>query len=69
MLSLLRCCDSDIVEGTDSDHIKDDDLPIIKEIFPRAQIVAIPSTGHWVHVEAPQEFARIVIEFLTTDSI
>jgi pimeloyl-ACP methyl ester carboxylesterase len=57
------------IKGADSDYIKDDDLPTIRAIFPHAQIVAIPGTGHWVHAEAPQEFARIVMEFLTTDSI
>jgi pimeloyl-ACP methyl ester carboxylesterase len=52
------------VRGADSDYVKDNDLATIKEIFPHAEFVTIPGTGHWVHAEAPQEFARIVTEFL-----
>ncbi len=53
------------IKGAGSSYIKDNGFFTIREIFPRAQLVAIPGTGHWVHAEAPQEFARIVIEFLT----
>ena len=53
------------IKGANSDYIKDDDLVTLREIFPRAQLVTIPDTGHWVHAEAPQEFARVAIEFLT----
>lgn len=54
------------IKGVDSDYIKESDFVTIREIFPRAQLAAIPGTGHWVHAEAPQEFARIAIEFLTS---
>jgi esterase len=53
------------IRGADSDYIRDNDLVTIRELFPHAQFVTVPDTGHWVHAEAPQEFARIVIEFLT----
>jgi pimeloyl-ACP methyl ester carboxylesterase len=54
------------IKGSDSGYIKENDFVTMREIFPRAQLVTIPGTGHWVHAEAPQEFARIVIEFLTS---
>ena len=57
------------IKGADSGYIEDNDLVTIREIFPHAQVVAIPGTGHWVHAEAPREFARIVMEFLTEDSL
>lgn len=53
------------IRGAESGYIKDNDFVAIREIFLHAQLVTIPGTGHWVHAEAPQEFARIVVEFLT----
>ena len=54
------------IKGADSDYIKENDFVTIRKIFPHAQLITIPNTGHWVHAEAPQEFARLVFEFLTT---
>jgi esterase len=53
------------IRGADSDYIKDSDLLAIREIFPHARFATISGAGHWVHAEAPQEFARVVTEFLT----
>ncbi len=47
-----------------SDYITDKDLPLIKNLFPRAEIVTIPDAGHWVHVDAMEEFLKIVADFL-----
>ncbi len=55
------------IRGADSGYIKESDLLTIREIFPRARLVSIPGTGHWVHAEAPREFARIVVAFLEKD--
>jgi pimeloyl-ACP methyl ester carboxylesterase len=52
------------IRGGNSEYIQLEDLPTIKAIFPHAQLVTIPHTGHWVHAEAPQEFARVVMNFL-----
>lgn len=56
------------IKGSDSGYIKESDFVTMREIFPRAQLVTIPGTGHWVHAEAPQEFARTVIAFLTSQT-
>jgi esterase len=53
------------MRGGNSGYVQDTDLITIREIFPAAQLTTIPNTGHWVHAEAPQEFARIVMGFLT----
>ncbi|MGE0825976.1 MAG: alpha/beta fold hydrolase [Candidatus Binatia bacterium] len=53
------------IRGERSGYIRDRDVPSIKYFFPQAQLVTIPNTGHWVHAEAPQEFARVVGEFLS----
>src|SRR5262249_33104448 len=55
------------IRGAKSDYIKDSDIPSLKSIFPQAQVITIPNTGHWVHAEAPQEFARVVLDFLVGD--
>ncbi|MBI3795527.1 MAG: alpha/beta hydrolase, partial [Deltaproteobacteria bacterium] len=52
------------IKGGNSAYIHPQDLPTIKTIFSQAQIVTIPHTGHWVHAEAPQEFAKVVLNFL-----
>lgn len=53
------------IKGGTSDYIQEADTCAIKKIFPQAQIVSVPGVGHWVHAEAPQEFAKIVLDFLT----
>lgn len=55
------------IRGANSGYIKDGDIPTIKSAFPQARIVTIPNTGHWVHAEAPQEFAHAALDFLLED--
>jgi esterase len=52
------------VRGEKSDYIGEDDCAAIKQLFPFAQIETIANAGHWVHAEAPQEFSRLVLNFL-----
>jgi pimeloyl-ACP methyl ester carboxylesterase len=52
------------VKGGSSGYIQEGDAASIKAVFPQSQIIAIPGAGHWVHAEAPQEFVRVVLEFL-----
>jgi esterase len=52
------------IRGGNSGYLRQEDIPALKAIFPQAQLVTIPDTGHWVHAEAPQEFASIVLNFL-----
>ena len=55
------------IRGENSGYIRDSDLITIREIFPAAQLTTIPNTGHWVHAEAPREFAQAVLHFLAAD--
>jgi esterase len=52
------------VRGGRSDYIADTDLPSIRALFTRAELVTIETAGHWVHAEATDEFLRILTEFL-----
>jgi esterase len=52
------------IRGGRSDYVVDEDLPLIKKMFPRAEIVTIPDAAHWVHTDATEEFLKIVTDFL-----
>lgn len=53
------------VRGGRSEYIADTDLPSIKAIFTRAELVTIARAGHWLHAEATDEFLQILTDFLT----
>jgi pimeloyl-ACP methyl ester carboxylesterase len=52
------------IRGERSDYVQDDDVEQIKIHFTKAQFASLP-TDHWVHVEQPQAFIRVVEQFLT----
>ena len=39
-------------------------MPAIQALFPRAQMIAIPGAGHWVHADQPEAFAEVIAPFL-----
>ncbi|MBE0655212.1 MAG: alpha/beta fold hydrolase [Bacteroidales bacterium] len=51
-------------KGENSDYISDPDLPVIQKIFPAAEIVTIPNTGHWLHAEQTELFLKNLRYFL-----
>ena len=53
------------IRGALSNFIADQDLAFIREYFPRAEFHTIPNAGHWVHIDAPEEFYRVVDEYLS----
>jgi esterase len=54
------------LKGGRSRYLTDKDTPAIKALFPKAKFQSIPGAGHWVHAEAPDEFLRIVREFISS---
>jgi pimeloyl-ACP methyl ester carboxylesterase len=52
------------MRGGRSDYIADTDLPSIRAILTRAELVTIATAGHWLHAEATDEFLRILTDFL-----
>lgn len=52
------------IKGADSDYISEIDYPIIRKLFPTADIVSIPNSGHWVHAEQTELFLKNVRYFL-----
>jgi len=56
------------IRGANSDYIQIDDLPLIRHLFPKTEIITIKNAGHWVHVDAQEEFSRTVLDFLSFSS-
>ncbi len=56
------------IKGGLSDYIIPEDFPVIEYNFPKSKIITIENTSHWVHAEAPEEFARLVFEFIKEET-
>ena len=54
-----------ILRGEKSDYLRDEDMLLIREMFPRANLETIAGAGHWVHADAPARFAEVVSGFIT----
>jgi esterase len=52
------------IRGEKSDYIRPEDENGIHQLFPNAKIESIAGAGHWVHSENPEEFMRVIREFL-----
>ena len=52
------------IRGGRSDYLRDEDLPLIKNLFPQAKLITIAHAGHWVHIDAAEEFLKTVTELL-----
>ena len=52
------------ISGGNSDYIRAMDHQGIRDIFPTAEIVTIPGTGHWVHAEQPDLLVKTLKYFL-----
>lgn len=52
------------IRGARSAYVSDDDIGLIKRLFPKASIQTIPEAGHWVHAEAPDAVISALKAFL-----
>ena len=48
-----------------SNFVADEDAVLIRKAFPQAKIETIARAGHWVHIDAADEFYQTVTGFLT----
>ena len=53
------------IRGGKSEYILDADREEIRKRFPTAELVTIDGAGHWVHADAPEALAKVVVDFLT----
>lgn len=54
------------IGGGDSNFLKPTDHEAIKKIFPSVKFDYIAGAGHFLHVEKPHEFLKLVTQFLAT---
>ncbi|WP_417318179.1 alpha/beta fold hydrolase [Emcibacter sp.] len=52
------------IRGEHSEYIPESFYPAIHELFPQARIETLEGAGHWLHAEKPQEFTKLVMDFL-----
>jgi esterase len=52
------------VRGGKSNYVKPEDESLMRELFPQSEIQTVSAAGHWVHGDAPEEFLRLVLDFL-----
>jgi len=52
------------IRGGQSDYILEEDIPVILQNFPHAVVKTIEKGTHWVHADEPEEFYRLLLEFL-----
>jgi len=53
------------VKGTKSKFINRYNKPLIKDFFPESTIEEL-DTGHWIHADMPNEFKKLVINFVNS---
>lgn len=53
------------IRGEISDFLTEADLPLIRQLFPTAELRSIPAAGHLVHVENTEKFLETLTAFLT----
>ncbi len=51
------------IRGGRSKYVRGEDMARIQEVFPLAQLETL-DTGHWVQAEKPQEFVKVVMDWL-----
>jgi pimeloyl-ACP methyl ester carboxylesterase len=51
--------------GAASDYVGQDDLRLMKDLFPNVQHRSVSNAGHWLHAEQPEAFIKEVEAFLT----
>jgi esterase len=52
------------IRGDQSAYVKDEDMPLIRDFFPKAQIETVRGAGHWVHAQEPDLFSELARNFL-----
>lgn len=53
------------IRGDQSPYIRDEDVRMIRVLFPLAQVTTLKNAGHWLHAEQPARFIAVVKQFLT----
>lgn len=57
--------DTLFLKGDRSEYIGSEDERLILNQFPKAKIVTIANSGHWLHAENPKDFFEAVLQFVS----
>jgi len=52
------------LKGEYSDYLPESDFPKIRRIFPAADFIIIPGSGHWIHADNPEAVKECLLRFL-----
>ncbi|MGC9942843.1 MAG: alpha/beta fold hydrolase [Verrucomicrobiota bacterium] len=52
------------IRGGNSSYLNPEDEPLVRQLFPLAEIKTVAEAGHWVHGEKPEEFLALALAFL-----
>ena len=52
------------VAGERSDYVTAEGQQALREYFPQARVVRVKGAGHWLHADAPEAVAQILVSFL-----
>ena len=52
------------LRGEHSPYVLPEHEGAIRRFFPRASIATLRNAGHWLHADRPDDFARIVLDFV-----
>ena len=52
------------IKGEKSNYISEEDIKLIRKIYPEARLKRIPNAGHWLHAEQPQLFMEALESFI-----
>ena len=51
--------------GGRASYLTEADRPGILRLFPHAEFIEITPAGHWVHADVPDDFRKVILEFLS----
>jgi pimeloyl-ACP methyl ester carboxylesterase len=57
------------IRGGASDYVSYEDFDQIYRNFPKADIKTIEAAGHWLHAEKPEEFLKMVDDFIGANEL
>lgn len=52
------------VAGEQSDYVSEPGQAALRDHFPQARVVWVKDAGHWLHADAPEVVAEILVSFL-----
>ena len=52
------------IAGERSDYLSEAGQAALREHFPQARVIRVKDAGHWLHADAPEAVAQILVSFL-----